>query len=153
MVKAGAKMYNVFYIFLYLPSNATIADVVIHHFDLHFQGRSFSCYALALNIVQWQRISPLKICLDSHDSGRGVALVVQDKVNGFDLRIYFPNVSLQLYLESRFLIFYTRDLSIIIKTFAFPHSWYCKLGMNTPQIPQRAHLLLSVTDQLGLSDC
>ena len=35
-----------------------IADVVLHHSDLHFQGQTFSCYAFPIKIVQWQWMSP-----------------------------------------------------------------------------------------------
>ena len=36
---------NLFYRFWYLQRNGTIAGVVPHHFDIHFQGQPFSCYA------------------------------------------------------------------------------------------------------------
>ena len=37
-----------FYRGLYLPSNRTIVNVVLHDLDLHFQCQTFSCYALAI---------------------------------------------------------------------------------------------------------
>ena len=50
-MKAIAKIYNVFYRFLYLTSNDIIADVVLHQFDLHFQGQTFFSYSFAIKIV------------------------------------------------------------------------------------------------------
>ena len=48
-----------FYRFWYLPRNDTNADVVIHHFDVHFQDPAFSFSAFAITIVQqWQLMSP-----------------------------------------------------------------------------------------------
>ena len=59
MAKANAKNVQCcfFYIVLYLPQNRTIADVVLRHFDLHFQGETFSCFAFAIEIEQRQWMS------------------------------------------------------------------------------------------------
>ena len=51
-------MRNVFYRFRYLPSNGTTADVMLHHFDLCLKGQPFSCNAFAIQISQWQWMSP-----------------------------------------------------------------------------------------------
>ena len=40
--------YGDIYRIWYLPSNGTIANVVLHDFDLRFQGQTSSCYALAI---------------------------------------------------------------------------------------------------------
>ena len=58
MVKTNTKIFNVFYRFWYWSSNGIIADVVLHHFDLHFQGQTFSYYAFEIKIVQWQWMFP-----------------------------------------------------------------------------------------------
>ena len=58
MVKASAKVCQVVYRFWHLASIGTFVVDVFHHFDLNFQGQTFSCYAFAIQIVQWQRMSP-----------------------------------------------------------------------------------------------
>ena len=58
MVKAIAEFWNNFYI---LPSSDTIADVVLHHFQLHFQGQTFLCYSFAIEVVQWRWMSPQEL--------------------------------------------------------------------------------------------
>ena len=59
MVNAREKFafFHRFWYFL-LPSNGAITDVAPHHFDLHFQCQTFSCYAFAIKFVQSQLISP-----------------------------------------------------------------------------------------------
>ena len=81
MAKASA-MCHVFYRFWYLLSNGATADVVLHHFDHHFQGQIFSCYAFVLKTVQWQWMSLTNLprlartppwscsCLYKRNSGR-----------------------------------------------------------------------------------
>ena len=59
----------------FFPSIATIAHVVLHDLNLHFQGQTVSCYALAIEKSAGSGF-PQQICLDSHDPCRGVTLVI-----------------------------------------------------------------------------
>ena len=65
-----------------------IVKVVLSNLDLHFQGQTFSCYAFATTRNGTDNVFPWQICLDSHGSHRGVALV--DTVN----RIYKIKINL-----------------------------------------------------------
>ena len=68
-----------------LPSNGTIATVVLRDLDLIFKVNNFSCSAFATkgNCTGSGRLS--QICLDSHDPRRGFALVL---ISG--TKLWFP---------------------------------------------------------------
>ena len=74
MIKAIAKRLLSFTDFYNIPSNGTIADAVLHHFDLKFQVSTFSCYVFAMQKLHRQRgvalvshccrsFSSLSVCL------------------------------------------------------------------------------------------
>ena len=63
MVKASAKMCNVFYRFWRLPSIGIIECAVLLHYDLYFQSQAFSCFAFVVEIMQWQWMSPTDLLL------------------------------------------------------------------------------------------
>ena len=42
------------FIVLYLPSNGTIADAVLYHFDLRFDGENILAMHLEKKTVRWQ---------------------------------------------------------------------------------------------------
>ena len=65
----------------YLPSNGTIANVVLRDLDLQFQCQTFACYAF---IKIYRKRMSQQIFLDSHGPRRGVALVVNRKSTIFN---------------------------------------------------------------------
>ena len=58
MVKLAQKGVRSVIDFDVLPLNITIADVMCYHFDLHFQGQTFTLYAFAIKKFQLQWMSP-----------------------------------------------------------------------------------------------
>ena len=65
---------HVFYRDWHLPSNGDIAIGVIRDIDVHFHGQSFSCDVYALQNIAGSGCLR-QICLDSHGSRHGDALV------------------------------------------------------------------------------
>ena len=74
MVKSCAEIVNVFYRFLYLPSNGTIADIVFSTFNFIFEVRRVIIRLQYKLCNDSER--PRQICLDLHGSRRVVALVI-----------------------------------------------------------------------------
>ena len=68
MAKASTNICSVFYKFWYLPLIGTICSIAL---TFIIKVKTFSCYAFAIKIVQWQWI-----CLDLHGPHHEVALVL-----------------------------------------------------------------------------